>query len=78
MTRPASTYDDTATGGVRSAFEHALMCALTEGRLPGRSCALGANTWAAIEAIARNHPEAATELINDAYDSFRTEYGAVG
>ena len=78
MTRPTLTYEDTATGGARSAFEHALMCALTEGRLPGRTCSLGANTWAAIEAIARNHPEAETELINDAYDSFQTEYGAVG
>jgi len=78
MTRQALTHDDTATNGARSAFEHALMCALTEGRLPGRSCGLGADTWAAIEAIARNHPEAATELINDAYDSFQTEYGAVG
>lgn len=78
MTRPAVSYDDAPTGNVRSAFEHALMCALTEGRLPGPSCALGVNTWAAIEAIARSHPEAATDLINDAYDSFQTEYGAVG
>jgi hypothetical protein len=54
------------------------MCAITEGRLPGEGCPLSANTWAAIEAIARNHPEAATELINHAYDSFRSEYGAVG
>ena len=77
MTPPAATYD-APTGDVRSAFQHALMCALTEGRLPGRSCPLRANTWAAIEAIARNHPEAATELINHAYDSFQSEYGAVG
>ena len=56
----------------------ALMGAITEGRLPGEGCPLSANTWAAIEAIARNHPEAAAELINHAYDSFRTEYGAVG
>ena len=76
MTPPAVTYE-APTGDVRSAFEHALMGAITEGRIPGENCPLGANTWAAIEAIARNHPEAATELINHAYDSFRTEYGAV-
>ena len=78
MTRPAPTYDGAPNGGVRSAFEQALMCAITEGRLPGEGCPLGTNTWAAIEAIARNHPEAAAELINHAYDSFQSEYGAVG
>lgn len=78
MTRPAMSYDDAPTGHVRSAFQHALMGAITEGRLPGEGCPLSAKTWAAIEAIARNHPEAAAELINHAYDSFQSEYGAVG
>lgn len=78
MTRPALTHDDAPTGDVRAAFEHALLRALTEGRPPGKGCSLNTNTWAAIEAIARNHPEAAAELINAAYDSFQTEYGSVG
>lgn len=76
MTRPVLTYDDAPTSGVRSAFEHALTCALTEGRRPGSGFHSNANTWAAIEAIARNHPEAGFELVNAAHDSFQTEYGA--
>jgi hypothetical protein len=71
-------HDDSATAGARSAFELALIHAITEGRLPGESADLGVHTSAAIEAIAREHPEAAAQLISGAYDAFQSEYGAVG
>lgn len=61
----------------RAAFEEALLCAITEGRMPSRTFEFGAQTWAAIEAIAHEHPEAAVRLIADAYDTFEREYGEV-
>jgi len=78
MTHTALLSDDAPTEDARAVFDHALLSALTEGRLPGPSGALGVNTLAAIEAVARDHPEAAAELINDAYDAFQREFGVVG
>lgn len=71
-------HDETTAGDARSTFERALIRAITEGYFPGRSDDLGVNTSAAIEAIAREHPEAAATLIAVAYDAFQSEYGAVG
>ncbi|CAN5670753.1 hypothetical protein BH10ACT9_BH10ACT9_04910 [soil metagenome] len=34
-------------------------------------------TWSAIEALARQHPEAEAVLISDAYDAFEQEHGRV-
>ena len=59
----------------RTAFEQALMRALTEGELPTHTGYFGRATWSAIEAIARQHPEAETGLISDAYDAFDLEHG---
>ncbi|KAA0101053.1 hypothetical protein CIW49_05970 [Mycolicibacterium sp. P1-18] len=69
--------DETVPGDARSAFELALIKAITEGRPPGDSAPLGVHTLAAVEAIAREHPEAAAHLIAVAYDAFQGERGAV-
>ena len=70
-------HDDTTASDARSAFELALIQAITEGRIPGPAADLGVLTSAAIDAIAREHPEAAVHLIAVAYDAFQSEYGAV-
>ena len=51
------------------------MRALTEGEMPSHTGYFGRATWSAIEAIARQHPEAETVLISDAYDAFDLEHG---
>lgn len=61
----------------RTAFEQALLCALTEGRIPSARGDFGMATWSAIEALARQHPEAEAVLISDAYDAFEQEHGRV-
>lgn len=61
----------------RTAFEHALMSAITEGLIPLNSGHFGGDTWSAIDAIARQHPEAESVLISDAYDAFDREHGQV-
>ena len=57
----------------RSIFETALLRAITKGEMPSRTMDLGISTCAAIEAIACAHPEAAIELIADAFDIFEQE-----
>lgn len=57
----------------RSIFETALLRAITQGEMPPLAVNLGVGSCAAIEAIALQHPEAAIELIADAYDIFERE-----
>lgn len=64
--------------GSRSTFEHALIAAITEGRAPDHGVVLTACLRSAIEAIAVEHPEAAIDLINAAYDTYQAEYGVAG
>ena len=61
----------------RSLFRDALLRAITTGQTLPRTCDLGARTWSAIEAVAREHPDATVRLIADAYDTFEEEIGGV-
>ncbi len=56
-------------------FQQLLNLALTMGRMPSATCGLGPATVAAIDVIAREHPEAVTQLITDACDAFKREHG---
>jgi hypothetical protein len=56
-------------------FRELLNLALTLGRIPSTTCGLGPGTVAAIDVIAREHPEAVTQLITDAYEAFKREHG---
>ena len=62
-------------GDPRSAFEAMLNAALVGGRTPAASTILGAQTWAAVDAVARAHPDATVEEIAVAYDAFAREHG---
>ena len=59
----------------RSIFENALLRAITEGQSPHRTGELTEETWSAIDAIAREHPEATVRLISDAFETFERESG---
>ena len=59
--------------GLRTSFEHALLSAITEGRILPRIGELGPETRSVIHAIAQHHPEATCNLITDAYDAFYRE-----
>jgi hypothetical protein len=61
----------------RTAFEEALLCALTEGRIPSAQGDFGMATRSALDAIAKQHPEAEVVLISEAYDAFEQEHGQV-
>ena len=61
----------------RWSFQDALLRAITAGQIPARTGDLGARTWSAIEAVAREHPDASVRLIADAYDTFERETTAV-
>ena len=50
--------------------------AIVDGVRPSRSLGLGAETRAAIEAVADEHPEATVDQIADAYDAFIREQAA--
>jgi hypothetical protein len=58
------------------AFQDSLNCALVRGLRPSRWTGLGDETCTAIEAIAREHPEATADHIADAYDAFAREHAA--
>jgi hypothetical protein len=64
-----------SSGDFKALFQQLLNLALTLGRMPPATCGLGPGTIAAIGVIAREHPEAVTQLITDAYDVFKTEHG---
>lgn len=60
----------------RGTFQELLNRAITQGRGPGDGVALGPDTRAAIDLVAREHPEATPKLIADAYDAFVREHGS--
>jgi hypothetical protein len=60
---------------LRVIFQMLLNQALTRGRAPSGYSVLGPGTRAAIEAVAREHPDAEAECIAAAYDAFQLEHG---
>jgi hypothetical protein len=61
---------------LRAAFQESLNCAIAHSLRPSRWVGLGDETCTAIEAVAREHPEATVDHIADAYDAFAREHGA--
>jgi hypothetical protein len=66
-----------APDGVGSVFKRYLHSAITDGVRPPRASRLGPRTSDAIERVADDHPEAAVDLIADAYDAFASEHKGV-
>jgi hypothetical protein len=63
-------------GELRDAFQDSLNCAIAHGSRPSRWIGLGDETCTAIEAVAREHPDATVNHIANAYDAFDREHGA--
>jgi hypothetical protein len=59
---------------LRVTFQRSLVAAIANGEVPKDSAGLGPQTISAIQAIARDHPEAAPMLIANAHDTFRAEH----
>ncbi len=57
----------------REVFQDSLNRAIAHGLRPSRSIGLGADTFAAIEAVANEHPEATVDHITEAFDAFIRE-----
>jgi hypothetical protein len=64
--------------GLRATFQELLNLALTRGRVASSDVGLGPTTLAAINVVAREHPDAEAELIAGAYDAFEREHGSGG
>jgi hypothetical protein len=62
----------------REVFQDALICAVTDGQFPSRTCDLGPTVRKVIETIAWQHPEANPELVADAFDAFDGDEDAGG
>lgn len=60
--------------GVYDAFRASLNGAIAHGLRPSRWIGLGDQTCTALEAIAREHPDATVDHIADAYDAFDREH----
>ncbi len=59
---------------LRDAFQDSLNSAIAHGLLPSRWIGLGDQTFSAIEAVAREHPDATVDDIAEAYDAFDREH----
>jgi hypothetical protein len=59
---------------LRGAFQDSLNSAIAHGLRPSRWIGLGDQTFSAIEAIAREHPDATVDNIAEAYDAFDREH----
>jgi hypothetical protein len=59
---------------LRDAFQDSLNSAIAHGLRPSRWIGLGEATCTAIEAVAREHPDATVDHIADAYDAFDREH----
>lgn len=59
---------------LRISFERNLVTAVAYGQRPDSSAGFGPHTISAIEAIAREHPEAPVRLIAEAHDAFFLEH----
>jgi hypothetical protein len=60
---------------LRQAFQGLLNLALTLGRATPSRFELGPGTRAAIDVVAREHPDADVDSIAAAYDEFQREHG---
>lgn len=60
----------------RDVFQDALNRAILEGVVPSRWAGLSSSTFAAVDAVAREHPEATAGHIAAAYDAFAREQAA--
>ncbi|MDZ4236440.1 MAG: hypothetical protein U1C73_22405, partial [Dietzia sp.] len=63
------------TDDPRWVFQTKLNAALIQGQILSTSATLGPQTCAAIDAVARAHPDASAEEIALAYDAFAREHG---
>lgn len=63
-----------AGADLRDAFQDSLNCAIAHGQRPSRWIGLGDKTRTAIEAVAKEHPDATADHIADAYDAFAREH----
>ena len=61
---------------LRRAFQDSLNGAILHGLSPSRWLGLGAQTYAAIDEVAQEHPDATVNHIADAYDAFAREHSA--
>jgi hypothetical protein len=59
---------------LRDAFQDSLNSAIAHGLRPSRWIGLGEVTCTAIDAVAREHPDATVDHIADAYDAFDREH----
>ncbi len=59
---------------IEAAFRDALNQAIIGGRRPDRTAQLGPATWAAIDALACEHPDATAHHLTAAYDAFHLEH----
>lgn len=59
---------------LRRAFQDSLNGAIVHGQPPSRWIELGTETYAAIDAVAQEHPDATVNHIADAYDAFAREH----
>jgi hypothetical protein len=55
-------------------FRDLLNQAITGGRRPRRTAILGPATWAAIDVLAHEHPDATAHHLAAAYDAFQSEH----
>ncbi len=62
---------------LRDVFQDALNSAILHGLRPSRWNGLGDQTFGAIDAIAREHPDATVDCIADAYDAFEREHSPI-
>ena len=59
---------------LRSTFQESLNRAIAHGQRPSRWSGLGEMTRTAIDAVAREHPDATADHIADACDAFAREH----
>ena len=63
-----------STDLVDRTFRDVLNQAIIAGRRPRRTALLGPGTWAAIDALAREHPDATAHHLAAVYDAFQREH----
>ncbi len=60
---------------LRTVFQEQLNLAITQGQAPAPESDLGPATTAAIDRVAREHPDAEADDIAAAYDAFLLDHG---
>lgn len=62
-------------GLVEQTFRDMFNAAVTRGARPRRTAVLGPATWAAIDVLAQEHPDATADHFASAHDAFALEHG---